>query len=293
MGRQDLDGSFPNGVCGVRRLKDLLSDSNVRRRIRQARGIFLGLDFDGTLAPLRLRPCDAVLPEGVLVLLRRLARTSDIRVVLISGRGLADLKKKVPVPEAWFSGSHGLQFHVQGRTTSVRVSGKGTLALRRLERTLRARIGKIPGVIFESKGPAFAVHYRMTEGAVRKQVVSVLEEALADVRAGVGIKGGRGKEVAEFLVDVVGDKGVALRKLLARWRRKEILPVFIGDDLTDETAFREVNRLGGISVLVGEREGASAARYALSDPQAVARFLGDLDAWRGRMPDPSKTRRAR
>jgi trehalose 6-phosphate phosphatase len=246
---------------------------------RQRAGLMLlGLDFDGTLAPIVPRPDDAALPPNIRPVLERLARRVDTRVALVSGRSLTDLRRRVDLPELFYAGNHGLEIDGPG---VQRVHPEAQAAIGRLAEVaalLQRLVGGTPGVIVEDKSLTLSVHYRMVDDeAAGRRIAAAVEKACAPVG---GLRLTHGKKVVEIRPDVDWDKGRALEFL--RFTITRDVPnaptVFIGDDRTDEDAFRVVGD-DGFAIYVGNSPPPDTAAHAvLAGTQAVAEFLQRLAA---------------
>ncbi|HLY63756.1 MAG TPA: trehalose-phosphatase [Terriglobia bacterium] len=239
----------------------------VQRRLARAKFLALFLDFDGTLAPLRSRPGDAKLPPRTRELLRRLARHPAITLCFISGRRRAKLQKLVSVRGAIYVGLHGWERDTGARST---IAARRVLADAR--RTLVERLTGLPHIWVRDKGPCFEVHYHgASEGTVRKAraiVYSVLRSLKKNARLL------RGRDVWEFLPWEFKGKGAAVRALIAEFPCP-VLPIYIGDDITDESAFRVLAK--GITIRVGKPR-ATRARFELRNPDEVFSFLKQMEA---------------
>jgi trehalose 6-phosphate phosphatase len=142
------------------------------------------------------------------------------------------------------------------------------------------------GVVVERKGVTASVHYRLVAASDRTQWLPELRAGLAPWAARGRVRLVRGKSAVELRPPVDWDKGTAVRWLLSHVGANDRLPVYLGDDATDEDAFRAV-RADGVGVLVG-RLRRSAARYRLAGPADVRRLLG---AWHQALGEPTGARR--
>ena len=224
----------------------------------------LFLDVDGCLVDLADTPDAVRLPRRLPDVLARLADRLDGAVALVSGRpraGLDALFAPLPVRGA---GLHGLELR-NGERSRPAPDAHPALAGIRAEAAEIAR--QYPGAIVEEKGPALALHWRMAPAA-RDALRGLAEAALPRLP---GYRLQHGASVVE-LRPGGGDKGSAIAALLQEPPFRGRVPVFAGDDITDESGFAVVNAHGGVSVLVGTRE-PSAAHYALRSPGAVRRWL--------------------
>ena len=233
----------------------------------------LFLDFDGTLSPLVARPDLAVLPAAAREVLDRLAERFP--VVIVSGRGREDVAARVGLPDLVYAGSHG--FDIAGPALKLEVGDGVPAAIERAAGRLRRELEGVPGVIVEPKRFALSVHFRLADAADVPRIERAVDAALA---AEPGLRKAYGKRLFELRPDLDWDKGRALLWLLAELglAGPDVLPFYLGDDLTDEDAFRAV-RGRGLGILVGDVEEEAretAASYRLRDPGEVVEWLGRL-----------------
>jgi trehalose 6-phosphate phosphatase len=138
----------------------------------------------------------------------------------------------------------------------------------------------IRGVFVENKGLTISVHYRMVEESKSEEVSNVFEKVIATARSLGKVRITHGKKVYEVRPPVDWDKGKATSLIIDKFGKKkirnELLPIFLGDDQTDEDGFKVVEKHNGISIFVGENTDSSAARYYLRSPAEVEEFLGLL-----------------
>ncbi|MCS3428854.1 bifunctional alpha,alpha-trehalose-phosphate synthase (UDP-forming)/trehalose-phosphatase [Leucobacter aridicollis] len=244
------------------------------RRLAAAPQLIVATDFDGTLAPLVARPADArALPRAIrsLDILRDAA---GVQVALLTGRSLEALHATGLDSAGWMvSGSHGLELN----ETAQQLIGESapqkfmTPEQQELLESFTRRVWRVfkgePGVRLEYKPFGIAVHTREVPDNAHA------EELLAAARE-LGSRAGliplRGKQVCEFSV-LSSDKGVTLRRIMERF--PDAATVFLGDDVTDETAFA-VLRQGDLGIKVGD--GATRARERVGTPESAAAVLALL-----------------
>jgi trehalose 6-phosphate phosphatase len=263
MGRDTRNAAPPPGRSSGHLFKHWIA---VRRRLRRARLIALLLDFDGTLAPICSHPSEVRIPPSTRRVLRRLARHPRVRVFIISGRRLPDVRRHVGIRRIAYLGLHGWE---RGQNK------KTTLALHRFVRRLRheveSRLSGAPGVWVEDKYVGFTVHCRQTPRQELGKARAVLDRALAPFLSKLRIL--NGKKVWEVLPVEVQGKGAAVRGLLKELGGA-VLPIYAGDDLSDESAFKALPR--GITVRVGIPR-KTHARYELRGPEEMREFLERLE----------------
>ena len=251
-------------------MKHLFKDwGSVQDRIRQASDLFFLLDYDGTLTPIVSRPELAFCPPQVKIILEQLRDTPHVFLSVISGRSLEDIRKKVGLPGITYVGNHGLDIQNPAGMHKKILSPSRQKELGKITQRLRESIGEIPGIFFEDKGSLLAVHYRNVAQKHIMRIQEILEETLAGHRG--RWKATPGKMVVEIQPEVDFHKGKSVKELL-KGTPRDLLPVYLGDDRSDEDAFREVKGRG-ITVLVGPEMRASEAEYYLENPSEVQGFL--------------------
>ena len=264
---------MPNSAAGPgQRICDIPSAFDHASSLEEALGggqPLLFLDFDGTLAPIVEDPRSAASFPGISAVLRELV--THVPVAVLSGRERTDVEARVDVEGVIYAGSHGLD--IQGPDVSHLVGEEAIPALRRVREMTRSLLDRFPGVHVEAKSLGVAVHYR----TLRSGSAAELEELLSQIaEKDPTLRMIRGKKVFELRPALEWNKGHALRWLVDRLaqERDAVVPIYIGDDLTDEDAFEALGA-GGIGVVVrGETDDRlSLARYALSGPDEVLSFL--------------------
>ena len=231
------------------------------------------LDYDGTLTPIVSHPQDAWLPDSMRRTLRSLA--ARVPVAILSGRDLDDVRGRVLVDGIVYAGSHG--FDIAGAGGLRRELGVAYLpVLDTAETELREALDDIPGAQLERKHFSVAAHYRNVN---ENDAFRVAQAADAVAAKHGELRKINGKKVYELLPDIEWDKGKAVLWLLEtlELERGKALPIYIGDDRTDEDAFRALEKRG-VAILVSEHPQATAANYCVKDPEEVERFLEELIA---------------
>lgn len=226
-------------------------------------GAALFLDFDGTLVELAETPDAIAVPPRLSLLLDRLRERLAGRLAIISGRSLADLDNHLPRSRIACSGSHGLELRLADSDTSPFTIPPGLAGAQAKVRTFAETK---EGLVVEEKPGGIALHYRRIPEAERE--VRAYIEALAEQR---GLAVQNGNMVSELKASSA-TKGDALRTLMSKPPFAGAIPLFAGDDLTDEDGFAAARELGGAGILVGpERD--TAACYRLGSVAALAEWL--------------------
>jgi alpha,alpha-trehalase len=249
----------------------LASWNEIERRL-DGRQPAVFLDYDGTLAPLAARPELAILPEATREALRRLAGRYPVGV--LSGRGRGDVAARVGLDGLIYAGSHG--FEIAGPALRHEVGEGLPAVVDRAAARLREHLAGLPGVLVEPKRFAISVHYRLAEASDLPRIEAAVDAVLAEHPE---LRKGLGKKLFELRPTLDWDKGKALLWVLEALHldRAATLPLYLGDDLTDEDAFRAVAETAdGIGILVADEPRPTAAAYSLRDPDEVRTFLEKL-----------------
>ncbi len=246
---------------------------HVQEIARSGDRVAVFLDYDGTLTPIVSHPQEAWLSESMRQTLRSLA--ARVPVAILSGRDLDDVRGRVLVDGIVYAGSHG--FDIAGAGGLCRELGAACLpVLDEAETELREALDEIPGAQLERKHFSVAAHYRNVNGNEAFKVALAVDAVAARHRE---LRKIDGKKVYELLPDIDWNKGKAVLWLLETLGldRGKVLPIYIGDDRTDEDAFRALEKRG-VAILVGAQSQPTAARHGLKDSAEVERFLQALIA---------------
>lgn len=247
----------------------------IAERINRSGPIVLGLDFDGTVTPLRSRPEKVWLSEPMRAVLARLSHNKRVTVMLVSGRSIEDLINRVALPGLVYAGNHGLEIRSEGLEFVEPVSRTLASRLQQLTEVLAARVRATPGVVLEPKGLTTSVHFRTVAPGLWEELAAAVQEAVAkDTERFVVTSGHR---VWEIRPRVPWNKGTALTWVIEQLALQgDRLVIYAGDDQTDEDAF--ACHPDDVTVKVGDPATPTAARYWLADPAAVLLFLQWLES---------------
>jgi trehalose 6-phosphate phosphatase len=234
------------------------------------------LDIDGTVAEFADTPALVRFAPDFPHLVRRLCRSADGAVAVISGRSLRDIDRILPIAGLPAAGQHGLE----RRTATGRIWRYApSPRLNRARLVLASVVERHPRLLFEDKGLSLALHYRRVP-RLAGFAHRIARELQRDLGRRYHVH--PGKFVVE-LAPAGRDKGAAIASFMREPPFRGRSPVFVGDDVTDEYGFAVVNRLGGWSVKVGR--GPTAATWRLPDVPSVLRWLNSGS------PAPSPNRR--
>jgi trehalose 6-phosphate phosphatase len=236
------------------------------------------LDYDGTLSPIVSSPELAVLPPGRRDLLARLANRYP--VAILSGRGRADVASLVGLDRLVYAGSHGFDIsgpplHPGEPPLNHEVGPEIPAQIESAAGELAAHLSDLPGVLVEAKRFALAIHFRLAPDSALERIEGEVDAAL---RRYPTLRKTEGKKVFELRPRLAWDKGAALRWILAQLPgpAERRIPIYVGDDTTDEDGFAAAQAEGGSGFLVAPEPHPTAARFLLHDPDEVHTFLENL-----------------
>lgn len=238
--------------------------------VGDVRDFVVVLDFDGTLSPIVDDPDAAALATGAGDAVAELTGITD--VAILSGRHLDDLAPRVAGLHVFLLGGHGTEVaHPDGSREPLFDEASRGPALDQLEADLRSAVDEDAGWLVERKPASIALHHRRVDG-------DEVTDRLPDLRRRMLSAEGDwelldGKAVTELRPAGV-DKGTAMTWLAERFPGRRLLVV--GDDVTDEDAFRAARQREGIAVLVADAPRDTAAHHRLPGPAEVVEFLGSL-----------------
>jgi len=221
------------------------------------------LDIDGTLADIAPTPQEAVIPQSTLHNLCRLQ--SKASVTLVSGRSLASIDAMTFPLRFAAAGQHGLEIRYTDREVFY-VAGRGE-PIKAIEDSVRIFQARHPKLLVEYKGLSIAIHYRKAPDLARtvQDFCDTLMQGQDDVFCLQ-----HGKMVEEIKLRGA-NKGTAIEYFMQQPNFRNKIPVFAGDDLTDEDAHIVVNRMGGITINIGCP--SHAAHYCLAAPQNLRTWI--------------------
>ena len=239
---------------------------NLMRQLEMKQPVVF-LDYDGTLTPIVARPELAVLDDAVRRTLMMLAERCPVAIV--SGRDRADVQRLVGIDGIIYAGSHG--FDIRGPGLQSEHGTAFLPALDGAEAELRQSLIHIRGALVERKTYSIAVHVR---GLAPDSALAVQAAVDAALNHHTRLRKGEGKMVFELLPRLDWHKGKAVLHILEvlQFPPVDVMPIYIGDDRTDEDAFAALGDRG-VGILVAESPRQTAAYYTLRNPDEVHRFL--------------------
>ena len=232
------------------------------------------LDIDGTLAPIAPRPEQAKVPAETCKALEKLVAIPDAHVAMVTGRSVADARRILPLKGLGVIGNHGFEILGENGEVISEPAAHGFLGIVQDASKRLAELSKIPGVVLENKHWTLSVHHRLAARPEIRRITETIERTAKEL----GLRVTRGKEVLELRPPLDVNKGTAAvlwTKRLGVSTAASVL--YIGDDRTDEDAFRELRAAfpKAVTIRVGDpdRGETTSAEFRVETPAEVKDFL--------------------
>jgi len=256
-------------------MKCLFSDwDKVFFKIQNARHVFLFFDYDGTLTPIVSRPGLAKLSPKVKNSIKKLQKNPRFTLAIVSGRSLENIKKMVGIKNLIYAGNHGLEIEGRGIRFSKAITVIASRPImKKIGILLHKELRHIKGVKVEDKGATLSVHYRMAAASDKSLVKDKFKRIVSPYVYAKKVRLSAGKEVLEVRPNLRWDKGEAVKWLLKG--KKNTLPLYLGDDVTDTDVFRAIKGKG-ISIFIGSPKRSKGADYFLRNTKDVESFIERL-----------------
>ena len=238
-------------------------------RLKIAKCIFFFFDYDGTLTPIVSHPEKAILSEETKALLLALKKNPKFLLAIVSGRSLKDIRNLVDLKKIYYVGNHGLEIFTPKNGTKQLVPEEIVRELARIRNRLNSQLKNVDGIQIEDKGCILTIHYRNVDPRRVSPILMALKKEIMGSKVPLCL--GFGKMIFEIRPQSTVNKGTAVLELLNQVDQDGVLPLYIGDDQTDEDAFKVLKRRG-ITIFVG-LSGNSSAQYYVNDPFEVYQFL--------------------
>lgn len=245
----------------------------IARKLRSASGIYIFLDYDGTLTPIRQTPSAAILSPETENILQKLVQLRGVQVAIVTGRSMEDIRRLVRVENIGFAANHG--FHIYNNGTEwIHPQALSLIqVLSRLHLILRNTLIGFPKAYIENKQFTLSIHYRNVAPKYIRSLKSLVTKTVYSFNPTLRIT--PGKKVLEVRPQITWGKGDAVLDMLHSSKtRQRRIPLFIGDDATDEDVFRAL-RLKGITIRVGKSVSTNA-QYYIKDVEDVKHLLQSI-----------------
>ncbi|KAH6808177.1 Haloacid dehalogenase-like hydrolase superfamily protein [Perilla frutescens var. frutescens] len=250
--------------------------------------IVMFLDYDGTLSPIVDDPDRAFMSDSMRATVRKLARY--VPTAIVSGRCRDKVYSFVRLAELYYAGSHGMDIkgpskgskHSKGSEALLyQPAGQYLPMMDEVYKALLEVTKDTPGAKVENNKFCLSVHFRCVD---EKEWIELLKQVGAVVEAYPNLRLTQGRKVLEIRPTIKWDKGKALEFLLESLgyaNSADVFPIYIGDDRTDEDAFKVLReRDQGSGILVSKTPKDTNASYLLQEPSEVMAFLRRLVNWK-------------
>lgn len=238
--------------------------------------LMIFLDYDGTLTPIVNDPSKAFLPPSTKQLVKALAETPGVEIVVISGRALSEIMQLVNISGLTYVGNHGFEIEGPSMRHIHPSSERMVKLLFRIAKQLSKAFKIYPGILVENKKLTLSVHYRNLEDKIVNEAKKLFEKILEPYLTANQAEIVEGKKVWEIRPALAWNKGATVLWLFERSAaalNSIILPIYIGDDQTDESAFHSLKR-SGLTIRVTDNPSEEThAKYFLKGPEEVREFL--------------------
>jgi trehalose 6-phosphate phosphatase len=235
-----------------------------------SRNFFLFLDFDGTLVPIRDNPAQCVLSPEMKGQLEAISMSDKACIAILSGRTVTDIRDRVNIQDVYYGGNHGIEISGPRVNYTHPDALSGKHVIEKVCSEIEKGVGRIEGTLIEKKKFGFTLHYRMADKESKALIKNVFYNIISESSDHQAFSVLRGKKVLELVPRIQWDKGKAAIFLLQK-QKKNYLPVYVGDDITDETAFKAL-KAQGVTIRIG-RSQKTEAKYYLKGQWEMLRFL--------------------
>src|SRR3989344_405025 len=253
-------------------MKYVFEDISNIESIITKKSLVLLLDFDLTLSPLAKNPIEAFLPESTKNLLKQVLK--NIPVIIVTGRKLDDIRKRVNIRGMSYVGNHGLEYFFNKKIEVLPVSTSAKKALRKLKNKLVEKCKGYDEIILEDKKYSLSLGYRLVKSHKSNSLERVFRNIQNEIKKDCLLETRLDKKTFEIRPKTNINKGTACSRMLKIIRdklKKKITPLYIGDSETDEDAFKILKKTG-ITVRVGKNTKSQAEGY-LQNQKEVNYFL--------------------
>lgn len=251
-------------------LQDALDSVDEIIQKKGERPFLFFFDFDGTLAPIGPEPDKVALQQTTSQQLKKLAE--QYSVAIVSGRDRDDIASRIAIEELYYAGSHGFDISGPGGTKHLHPKADDLMPkISEAADNFREHLSGMEGVWVEHKKFAVAIHFRQADADTSDRVKEIVSEKMKDEKS---LMWDKGKSIIEIKPDVDWHKGKAVLWIMEHLGLNEdnCFPIYLGDDTTDEDAFKAL-RETGIGVLVDSNDQPTYAHYILHNQQEVSEFI--------------------
>ena len=228
------------------------------------------LDYDGTLTPIVKKPELAKLSKSKIKYIKKLS--SQYFTAIITGRSLTDIKKFIPINTLVFAGSHGFEIQYKNKKIEILKISKFKKELNAIRKIIYTHIKPLKNIIIEEKKISIAIHYRLVK---KTNDIKFIKNTIKKIKKEYpSFKLLKGKKVYEFLPNLNWNKGKAILSIMKLFgiNFNSNTVIYIGDDKTDEYAFRMIKNRG-VTILVSNKKTKTNAKFRVRNTEEVINFL--------------------
>ncbi len=245
-----------------------------KKQISENHKIFLLLDYDGTIVPIKKHPHLAFLPEQTKKIISQISSHRNIKVAIVSGRSLNDIRKAVSIDNLLYVANHGYQIYYQNKTWTHPLTKRIRTIFKKLIPILSNALSFIKGISIEDKVLTLSVHYRNVRRKNLNGILKTIKNFIYPFQNFVNLT--TGKKVVEVRPNIQWNKGYAVRKILKLMKAtKKSTIIYIGDDKTDEDAFKQLSE-NAFTIRVGKNK-SSFARFYVNSTLDVLKLLSFIN----------------
>ncbi len=247
----------------------------INKKILKADKVFLFLDYDGTLVPIKSRPELAVFPLSTRKLLKKLSSSIKIYLSIVTGRSLKKIQRLIDIKEIIYVGNHGLEIKCKEKYWIHPTTSQTKSLIKKIASDIKKSTKQIPGILIEDKELIVGIHYRLVTEKSGGEIKDIISKIISPYGKMFCI--GKGKKVYEIRPSIDWNKGKAILKVSELLGiTDKSLKIYIGDDVTDEDAFKVLGK-EEVSILVGHKKN-SMAQYFCKSSSEVHKFLSNLSS---------------
>lgn len=251
----------------------------IMNKIKEAKKIILFLDYDGTLVGFKDDPEQVKTPADVIGLIGQLRSDPTYEIIIITGRTLKDITSKIPIHQIHYAAVHGLHIqHVDGTETIMNKADKIQSTLSKIKKQAQIAFSDEPNIRIEDKSFTLAFHYRMLSNKEKQSAKKRFNAIANDIIDTNEIELLKGDNVIE--VRPQGwNKGTTVSYFLDHYQEDiPTLPIYIGDDTTDEDGFGILHDPAITIIVKNGTTRNTSASYWVHNPDDVVQFLSQLVA---------------
>ena len=260
-------------------MPDFLFDHalHIEEKILNSHSIFLFLDYDGTLVPFKDKPTEVVTPEKIKKIIGQLIKNPKILIIIVTGRTLHDIQKLLNVKKLSFIALHGLHIKTSnGLQFSWKPANQARSLIKKIKKDMEKELHEKEGAFLEDKELTIVLHYRLLPANRIQIVQEKFEKIVCTHDKNQVLEIINGTKIIEARPKG-WNKGTAIEMFLKKYtNKKNILSIYIGDDVTDEDAFQFIGKKGISIYVTNQSKRKTAAQYYVKNPDEVFIFLQSL-----------------